>query len=191
MAKVSVVTPERFLEGLEYQEWFDQIKVNKDRFQQWYDDCRIKEDDVQALKDLMKLQDGPTKVLALAEEWCPDVVRGMPVIARIAEATGLDLKVFPRDRHEDIADEFLLRGEFRSIPTFVFFTRDHKYLGHWVERPEKANADMRAITDELNRTMSDSSDQEKSIARRQRTEGLWGEWQQETVLELRQLLSKS
>ena len=57
------------------------------------------------------------------------------MVARIAEAGGMDMKVFPRDANTDIMDEFLKNGEFQSIPTVVFYTKDYNYLFHWIERP--------------------------------------------------------
>ncbi len=63
-------------------------------------------------------------------------------MARIAEAAGIELRVFPRDDNLDIMNEFLNHGESQSIPTFVFYTSDHRYIAHWIERPVKANAEM-------------------------------------------------
>ena len=62
-----------------------------------------------------------------------------PSSQRIAEATGIEMRVFPRDQHKDIIAEFLHDGEFESIPVAVFYTKDHDYIAHWIERPAKAN----------------------------------------------------
>ncbi len=189
--KTSVVTPERFSKGFTYADWFAQIKVNKDRFQEWYDKCQVKKEDAEALRKLVASRNGPTKVLAIAEDWCPDVIRGLPVMVRIAEASGLELKVFPRDLNLDIMSEFLNRGEFQSIPTFVFYTADHKYLGHWIERPALANKEIPEINAAIDRELAGKSDEEKRPERRKRTDSRWPVWQQESVKEILDLLSKS
>src|SRR5215211_2750655 len=129
----SVVTPERFSSGLTYQQFLEQAKSNVDRFQMNYEGTTISEEDAAALKALVAKENGPAKMLVLGEDWCPDVYRGMPVLARIAEAAGMEMRVFPRDQHLDIMGEFLKDGEFQSIPTAVFYTRDNRYIMHWIE----------------------------------------------------------
>ena len=142
----SVVTPERFESGYTWQRFFDERVIrNHEKFQYNYDETRISEDDAAVFRRLASLPNGPAKVLALGEDWCPDVFRGLPVIARIAEAAGIELRVFPRDDNMDIMNEFLNQGEHQSIPTVVFYTHDHRYIAHWIERPAKANAEMGEI----------------------------------------------
>ena len=88
-------------------------------------------------------------MLIIGEDWCPDVYRGMPVMARIAEASGMEIRVFPRDSHLDIMNEFLNKGEYLSIPVAVFYTRDHQYIGHWIERPKAANQEQAQIEEQI------------------------------------------
>jgi hypothetical protein len=50
----------------------------------------------------------------------------------------MELRVFPRDDNLDIMSEVPLnRGESQSIPTLVFYTSDHRYIAHWIERPRR------------------------------------------------------
>src|SRR5213594_4746654 len=140
--KESVVTPDRFNSGLTYDEYFGRIQRNRQKFEYNYRETALSDGDASAFRELAAREGGPAKVLALGEDWCPDVFRGLPVMARIAEAAGMELRVFPRDENLDIMGEFLNRGESQSIPTFVFYTSDHRYIGHWIERPAKANAEM-------------------------------------------------
>ena len=125
--ETSVVTPQRFQEGFSYKDYIDQIKVNKDRFNGFYNDYPIKPDDAAALKELTQRPNGPTKMLVLGEDWCGDVIRGMPTLARIAEAAGMELSIFPRDLNQDIMNEYLKNGEWMSIPVAVFYTSNHDY----------------------------------------------------------------
>ncbi len=114
-AQESVVTPERLAQGITWKQWMEQIDRNEEKFQFNYDDHKLDAADVEAIKATAAKAGGIT-CLALGEAWCPDVVRGMPVIAKLAEATGLDLKIFFRDQNVDIMNEFLYKGEFQSIP---------------------------------------------------------------------------
>ncbi|GBD11127.1 hypothetical protein HRbin23_00778 [bacterium HR23] len=189
--RTSVVTADRFAKGLTYQQFLAQAKVNLDQFQKWYDEFTPKPDDLAFFRRAMALPKGPAKVLALGEDWCPDVYRGLPVMAKIAEAVGLEFRVFPRDQNLDIMDEFLYQGQFRSIPTFVFYTKDMKYICHWIERPALANKEMAEITEQLKREMPNAKEEDLRAERRKRLLARWPLWQQETVREIRQMLAQA
>ena len=145
----SVVTTERFKQGLTYQDYIGQINVNRDRFEQNDGTAKdaLTEEDVAFFKEAVNK--GASRVLVLGEDWCPDVYRGMPLIARVSEVAGIDMRVFPRDTNLDIMSEFLNKGEHQSIPTMVFYTADQQYLFHWIERPALANQETTEIDKEI------------------------------------------
>jgi hypothetical protein len=185
--KESVVTPERFKSGLTWRQYLDHIKRNREKFEFNYRETRLSEDDVAAFSSLVEREDGPAKVLALGEDWCPDVFRGLPVMARITEAAGMELRIFPRDDNLDIMNEFLAGGEHQSIPTLVFYTRDHRYIAHWIERPAKANAELHQVAELIQGV-------EREVARERYNEfqkgPVWASWRDATVAELRALLQE-
>lgn len=188
----SVVTPERFESGLTWQHYFaDKVIRNRDKFQFNYDETHISDEDAAALRALVALPNGPARVLVLGEDWCPDVFRGLPVLVRIADAAGLELRVFPRDDNLDIMKEFLKDGEHQSIPTAVFYTRDHRYICHWIERPAKANAEMGEM-----QKLFEGLDREKDrdLMRDRynefQTGPTWSSWREATVKEIRALLEE-
>ena len=191
MAKeTSVVTPQRFEEGFSYSDYIDQIKVNKARFEEFYK-FQIKTGDTAALRELANRKGGPAKMLVLGEDWCGDVIRGLPVLARVAEAAGLDLKIFPRDQHHDIMNEFLKEGQWMSIPTVVFYTTDHQYICHWIERPAVADKEMEEIEGAIKAENPGINDQDFGRERRARTAARAEAWQQASVDEIKDLLNKS
>lgn len=183
----SVVTPDRFASGMTWEEYKAHIKRNVDKFQANFEETELTDDDVAAFRSLVEKEDGPAKVLALGEDWCPDVVRGLPVMARIAEAAGMELRIFPRDDNLDIMDEFLNDGQHQSIPTFVFYTRDHRYLAHWIERPAKANAELHQL-----RELTEGKEREEARAAYYEFQKgpVWASWRTATVRELRELLQE-
>lgn len=185
----SVVTPERFAQGLTYEEYIRQIQVNRDQFQHFYETFQLRPEDEAFFREATRHPRGPAKVLALAEDWCPDVYRGLPVMARIAEAAGMELRIFPRDQNLDIMDEFLYQGRFRSIPTFVFYTRDMEYICHWIERPALANRERERVEAEVVAAMPDAPLQEQRAEIRRRTLARYPVWQQEQAREIRELLA--
>lgn len=186
----SVVTPERFAKGFVYKDYIAQIKVNKDQFENWYNTFQLKPEDAELFRQAVHRPDGPAKVLALGEDWCPDVYRGLPVLAKVAEASGIELRIFPRDQNLDIMEEFLMKGQFQSIPTIVFYTRDLRYICHWHERPLIANLQRAEIEKEVRASLPGASDQDVRAEMRKRTLVLYPAWQQETVKGWRELLSQ-
>ena len=84
-------------------------------------------------------------------------------------------------------NEFLKDGQFQSIPTFVFYTRDHRYLCHWIERPQKANDEMHLL-----RKLYEGRTREEAAADVQKfREGpIWAGWRRATIDELLQLLDE-
>ena len=185
--KESVVTPERFASGMTWEQYLGHIKRNREKFDYNYDETTISDEDVAAFRDLVARDGGSAKVLALGEDWCPDVLRGLPVMARIAQAAGIDLRIFPRDDNLDIMSEFLKQGEHQSIPTFVFYTGDHRHIAHWSERPAKADAELgevRALFEGKER------DEARALYNEFQQGPVWASWREETVRELLQLLQE-
>ena len=187
----SAVTPQRFAEGFDYPAYMDAIKVNKARFESGYNDCRLSDADAQAFQELAARDNGPKKMLVLGEDWCGDVVRGLPVLARISEAAGMDLRVFPRDSHHDIMNEFLKNGQYMSIPVAVFYTGDHQYICHWIERPAIAEVEMHRIEQEIRAENPEIDDQAFGRQRRARFADRVDDWIAATIVEIRELLEKS
>ncbi len=189
--ETSVVTPERFSQGFDYPSYMNQIKVNKARFESYYDDFKMSAEDAALFKELAQRPDGPAKMMVIGEDWCGDVIRGLPVLARIAEAAGIPISIFPRDSHTDIMDEYLKEGKYMSIPVVVFYTADHEYICHWIERPEVAVVEQREIEKAIRDEKPDIDDREFGQQRRARTAARADDWIAATVVELKELLTKS
>ncbi len=184
--KESVVTPERFAAGLTWSQYLNErVQRNREKFEYNYRETVVSDEDAAALRELVGRAGGPARVLALGEDWCPDVFRGLPVMARIAEASGMELRIFPRDDNLDIMSEFLNHGEAQSIPTFVFYTHDHRYIAHWIERPANANEQMA----EVRKMFEGKSREEARPLYDEFQQGpVWASWRNETVREIRELL---
>ncbi len=187
----SVVTPERFSQGFSYPDYMNEIKVNKARFEGFYDGFKVSDEDTAFFKELVARPNGPAKLMVIGEDWCGDVIRGLPALARIAEAAGIPISIFPRDTHTDIMDEYLKEGKYMSIPVAVFYTADHKYICHWIERPEVAAKEQHEIEKAIRDENPGIDDREFGQQRRARTAAKANDWIAATVVELKELLSKS
>ncbi len=186
--QMSVVTPERFAEGMTYYEYMDSIKVNKARIEEYYGNVRLDSEQVDALRELSGADGGPARMMVIGEDWCGDVVRELPALAKVAEAAGLELRIFPRDENHDIMNEFLKEGKYMSIPVAVFYDREHKYICHWIERSAVANREQEEIEAAIHAEQPDISDQDFGRQRRARTAVRACEWQKATVNELVEML---
>jgi Thioredoxin len=145
-----VVTPARFEQGFRYADFLAPANVNRDKFEQFYKDPAVTEDDLAFFNRAVALPNGPARILALAEDWCGDVYRELPTVVRIAEATGAELRVFRRDENPDIMNEYLSNnGKSRAIPVFVFYTRDYRYITHFLERSAGAHRELAASIEEI------------------------------------------
>jgi hypothetical protein len=119
-----------------YDAYKAQMTRNREQVEQNERDLELKHEDIQAFRDLPR----PVNVVALAEDWCGDVVANLPVLGRIAQESGgkINLRVHLRDQTpgSQIMDEHLYKGQFKSIPTVIFLDQDFNEMGVWVERPE-------------------------------------------------------
>ncbi|PYO26652.1 MAG: hypothetical protein DMD86_19420, partial [Candidatus Rokuibacteriota bacterium] len=167
----TVVTPERYAAGLTFEEYLAYIASpeslrregsggapRKDwsgAMRSWYDSLRLSDAQVAAVRWLAAQPGGPARILVISEEWSSDCRRDVPMFQRLAEAGGLELRIFRRDgqrfggsprpslaeapdSNADLMAEFLneKNGQtWQSIPVAVFYTRDLGYLYHYVEYP--------------------------------------------------------
>jgi thioredoxin family protein len=122
----------RFEKGLTYDDYKAQMTRNRERVDENEARVQLSTEDLAVFRALPR----PVKVLVLAEDWCGDVIANLPVLGRLAKDSGtLDVRIFLRDQNDDIMRRYLNKGQFKSIPVFVFFDEEFRELGHWIERP--------------------------------------------------------
>lgn len=200
----SVVTPERFNSGMTWNQYlafinseenFERLTpggqprgdANVERFIRNMGAWQVSESGRAALQSLPRL-----KMLVLGEDWCPDVYRGLPVLAEIAATAGWELRIFARDENSDIMSEFLKDGQHESIPTAVMYTLDHEYVGHWIERPAVANEHMANMQKLFSRQEGESEDDMRARIRESyralQSSDEWASWRDATVDEIVELV---
>lgn len=180
----SVVTPERFKSGRTFEQYLAYIGTPENLkregtgggtrpdhtavMREWYAGSRLTETQTAAWKWLAAQPGGPAKILVLSEDWSSDCRRDVPMLARVAEATGMELRIFNRDgqrfgksqnpavdgepgSNADIMAEFMNEkngGRWQSIPVVVFYDKDHRYLYHYIELPAIYHKD-RVVTEKI------------------------------------------
>ena len=135
MAQVKIpLDAQRFATGMTWKDYLAQMGDTRARTEENYTKASLTAEEKQFFSALGQVK----YILMLAENWCGDVHRNSPMIARIAEAMpGCELRVFLRDQNPDLTDCFLNNG-YRSIPIVAFFDKDWNEIGRWIERPGAA-----------------------------------------------------
>jgi Thioredoxin len=132
---------QRFTTGLSWKDYLAQMGDTRARTADNYEKALLTEEERQFFSGQSQVR----YALMLAENWCGDVHRNSPVLARIVEAMpNCELRVFFRDQNLDLTDCFLNNG-YRSIPIMVFFDKDWNEIARWIERPHAATQRMFAI----------------------------------------------
>jgi hypothetical protein len=166
-----VVTADRFARGMTFDEYLvytaspenlaresdwwlgKERKDLTDILRTWYERARLSDAQRDAIRWLVAQPDGPGRILVISEEWSSDCRRAVPILARLAEAGGMELRVFARDGakaaqgprsdpaespNADLVNEFLNEKDgqtWQSVPVAAFYTRDFRYLYHYIEFP--------------------------------------------------------
>src|SRR4051794_4623889 len=153
-----MVSRERFAQGMTFDQYVKFISTPEnlkregsfnrprkdygDLFRKAYEATPLTPVQREALAWIAAQPEAPKYVLAVSEDWSSDCRRDVPVFARIAEAGGMELRIFTRDAERmsrsaapdpkeqpnaDVMAPFVRRrdGEtFQSIPIAAFFTKD-------------------------------------------------------------------
>lgn len=129
-----------------YDEYRASMTRNQERFDNNEKNLQLSDEDLAAFKNLSK----PLHVIAIAEDWCGDVIDNLPILGRIAKESGtLDVRVFPRDQNLDLMEQYLNQGKFQSIPAIIFFDEDFNEIGRFIERPDSVSERRTAHRKEL------------------------------------------
>jgi len=169
------MTPERFAKGMTFDDYLKFIGSPENLAREGFDvrrfalckprldwsgylreryaRTRLSDEQVAAIKWLAAQPGGPAKVLVIAEDWSSDCRRDLPYLARLAEAGGLELRLFLRDAetmhrqglpepgshpNADLVREYANEKngqQFATVPVAVFFTRDFAELYRYIEYP--------------------------------------------------------
>jgi hypothetical protein len=136
----------RFGTGLTYEAFKDTMTQNRERLEAAEAGVEIDPRDVEFFRSLR-----PVRCVALAEDWCGDVIANLPVVAVLAREVGpaLELRCFIKAEVPDLATRYLNHGRFESLPVFAFFDEDWNDVGVVIERPvavtERREDDRRAV----------------------------------------------
>lgn len=123
-----------FNSGVDFKTWLERAEMpeHRERMQAIYDGLTL--DPVRG--SIVGNLGRTAHVIAIAEDWCGDVVRFAPVIAKIADSSKgkVQLRFITRDQHPDVFVRFLTNGG-EAIPKFVFLSDEFVECGNWGPMP--------------------------------------------------------
>jgi hypothetical protein len=86
--------------------------------------------------DFLRALPRPVHVVAIAEDWCGDVVRHAPILQAMADAApNLRVRYIRREQWPDVFVRFLANGG-EAIPKFIFLNDAFVECGNWGPMPE-------------------------------------------------------
>lgn len=119
--------------GLTYSAWIAAAE-NKEHAQRMEDMRRSQPLDPHVMGMLGALA-RPVHVIAIAEDWCGDVVRHVPVLEALTDAApNLKTRYITRAQWPDVFARFLTNGG-EAIPKFVFLSDQFVECGNWGPMP--------------------------------------------------------
>ena len=136
-------------------------KDNSAIFRERYAKARLTEAQTAAIEWLAAQPGGPANILVISEDWSSDCRRDVPMLARLAEAGGLQLRIVNRDgprilwtrrpdpaaapdANWDLMLEFMKTtdtGEWASLPAVGIYSKDFQLLGRYLEFPSVYHKD--------------------------------------------------
>lgn len=118
-----------FNKGLDYAEWIEQGERpdRSEEMKQLLTEQVIPDDALAILKGLTR----PVHIIAIAENWCGDVVRHVPVLQKLCDQSeALRIRYITREGNEEVFARFLTNGG-EAIPKFVFLSDQFVECGNW------------------------------------------------------------
>jgi hypothetical protein len=129
--KVNRLNRERFERAATFEQYLETVDKNRELWHAVHERVRLPDEVVEKAADMP----GSWHLVALSEDWCGDAVNTLPVIARLAEEAGWDLRVMGRDDNLDLIDSHLTNGRSRSIPVVIAYDENFEEVGWWGPRP--------------------------------------------------------
>ena len=118
-----------FEEAISLQDYMDKMTTKKEESFKIYEQFQVPQDD----EFINQLKEKNPHVLVITEDWCGDAMMNNPVLRRIAEAAGIEVRCVYRDQNLELIDQYLTNGG-RSIPVYLLLSENGEVLAKWGPR---------------------------------------------------------
>jgi len=118
-----------FNDAISIQQYMDKMTTLKEESFRIYDGFEVPLND--GFIELLKGKQ--PKILTITEDWCGDAMLNNPIIRRVAEEAGLDMRAVLRDADTELIDRYLTNGG-RAIPVYILLDDAGQVVGKWGPR---------------------------------------------------------
>ena len=123
-----------FESAMEHADWLaaGKIEMNHEAMEILSNELQL---DPQVVAHLTAL-DSTVHVIAIAEDWCPDVIRHVPILEKMkGHSKNLKVRYVMREDHPDVLARHLTSGG-EAVPKFIFFNHEFVECGEWGPMPQ-------------------------------------------------------
>jgi Thioredoxin len=120
-----------FDKGMSSSEYLEYMKAHKENTLSILNKFTIPAEDKEVLK---AIAGHSLRVIVLTEDWCGDAMLNIPILLKVAEEAGMEVKMILRDENLELMDQYLTNGTSRAIPIFIFIDEDGEEKTVWGPR---------------------------------------------------------
>ena len=115
-------------EAISMKAYMDNMSKLKEESFAIYESFEIIQDDF-----IKQLKNSDVHILTITEDWCGDAMLNNPIIRKVAEAAGIEIRTVLRDADTDLIDRHLTNGG-RAIPVYLLLNKDGEVVAKWGPR---------------------------------------------------------
>ncbi|MBS4191851.1 thioredoxin family protein [Bacillus sp. FJAT-49705] len=123
-----------FEKGLTADQYMTGMKVNQNEMNQILAQFSLSDEDKESLASL---KGKGLKAIVLSEDWCGDALLNNPILLKIAEEIGMEVRFLLRDQNLELMDQYLTNGTSRAIPIFIFINENGEEQAVWGPRAKQ------------------------------------------------------
>jgi len=109
-------------------EYREKLTDLKDGFDKIYNEHDITKDN-----EFENFKNSEMNLLVIAEPWCGHCMLNLPILFKLAEEAGIDVKVALRDDNEELMNGYLTNGN-KVIPKVIAINKEEKEAAVWGPR---------------------------------------------------------
>jgi hypothetical protein len=126
-----------FQKGMTVDEYINAMTSNKEEMLSICEHFTLSAEDTKKLEELREKQ---LRVIVISEDWCGDALLNNPILLKIAETSGMEVRFVLRDQNLELMDQYLTNGTSRAIPIFIFIDHEGNEVGVWGPRAPEMQA---------------------------------------------------
>nr|WP_312475908.1 thioredoxin family protein [Neobacillus sp.] len=126
-----------FEKGMTWGEYVDSMMKNKEEMLSVYERFSLTSEDKSRLESLKEQK---LRAIVLTEDWCGDALLNNPILMKIAESAGIELRFVLRDQNLELMDQYLTNGTSRAIPIYIFIDQEGNEVEVWGPRAPEVQA---------------------------------------------------